>query len=79
MTTALSHAISHVPAPWTPVLSFAAILVIISVASGVWLKLAPSDELYDVRELIVRVGISVAFIVIVLNFVIGQFIWLVTR
>jgi len=78
-TEPLEYAISHAPVAWTPVLWIAAILTVASITSGVWLKIASSDELYDVRELIVRVGILVAFTVIALNFVIGLFAWLVLR
>lgn len=78
-TEPLEYAISHAPASWTPVLWIAAILTVTSIASSVWLKLSPSDNLYDIRELVARVCILASFIAITLNFVIGLFAWLVVR
>ncbi|NWN87178.1 MAG: hypothetical protein HLX51_01330 [Micrococcaceae bacterium] len=71
---ALESAISHAPLLWPLVLSISVALSLIAVVSVISLHRNPSNALYDGRELVARLSILGALMLVVFNGLIGLFV-----
>lgn len=72
----LEEAISHAPLLWPLVLSISVALLLIAAVNVISLHRSPSNELYDGRELVARLSILGAFMLVVFNGMIGIAIWM---
>lgn len=78
MTDLANSATLNAPLPWPWAIGILLALTLIAVTLVLWLHFKPSKALYDVRELIARLSILSALLLMALNGFVGMMISMVT-